>query len=141
MLIPTIVEVIEIVIFTFTIIFCIKNYLIELKESNNSFKNILLMTLSVILAISSALSIFYSIDLSGILTRLATEINQMSIELVEMLNHQKFQLEQIIIVLGILQGISLLMLTILFRNIKKEIKETYNTNSKNHWDWDKIRYI
>jgi hypothetical protein len=47
----------------------------------------------------------------------------MSIELVEMLNHQKFQLEQIIIVLGMPQGISLLMLTILFWNIKNEIKE------------------
>jgi hypothetical protein len=61
-----------------------------------------------------------------------------SIELLAYLNSQKLQFEQIITVLGILQGISLLILAILFRNIKKEIKETL-AKSKNRWDWNNIK--
>jgi hypothetical protein len=138
MLNPNAIEIIEIIIFIFTIIFYIKNYFINFIESNNSFKNILMLLLGLVLVFSSALSIIYSIDLNGIVIDLATEQYKDSIELLEYLNNQKLQFEQIITVLGILQGISLLILTILFRNIKKEIKETL-AKSKNHWDWGKIK--
>lgn len=137
MLGPTILEVTEIIIFTFIVIFFIKNYLIHPIESIRPFKNILLIAFSIIILICSSISIGFSIDLNVVLTRLTTEINQMTIELIEMLKHQKYQLEQLLFVLGILQGISLLMLTILFRNIKNEMKNIY-ANSKKHWDWDEL---
>jgi hypothetical protein len=69
---------------------------------------------------------------------LASDQYKNSIELLEYLNSQKLQFEQIITVLGILQGISLLILTILFRSIKKEIKET-SAKFKSRWNWDNIK--
>lgn len=137
MLGPTIVEIIEIIIFTFIVIFAIRTYLVHFIESNSSFKNIFLITLIVIIFISSAISIGFCIDLNGVLIKLATEINQMSIELIEMFEHQKEQLKQLLIMFGIIQGISLLMLTILYRNIKHELKNIY-ADSKKRSKWDKI---
>lgn len=138
MLNPNAIEIIEIIILIFTIIFYIKNYFINFIESNNSFKNILLILLGLVLVFGSALSIIYSIDLNGIVTDLASEQYKDSIELMKSLNSQKLQFEQIITVLGILQGISLLILTILFRSIKKEIKET-SAKFKSRWNWDNIK--
>lgn len=132
MLGSNIIEVMGIIIITFIIIFLIKNYLIHTIESDNSSKNILLIALCLIIIICSGLSIGFSIDLNGVLIRLTTEH-------IEMLEHQKYQLEQLLFVLGVIQGINLLMLTILFRNIKNEIKKNINDNSKKRWDWDKIK--
>jgi|GEM_PF-3988288 len=138
MLNPTAIQIIEIIILIFTIIFYIKNYFINFIESNNSFKNILLLLLGLVIVFSSALSIMYSIDLNGIVMDLGSEQYKDSIELLEYLNSKKLQFEQIITVLGILQGISLLILTILFRSIKKEIKEA-SAKFKSRWDWDNIK--
>lgn len=138
MLSPNAIEIIGIIIFIFTIIFYIKNYFINYTESNNSFKTILMLLLGLVLLFSTGLSILYSIDLNGIVMELANEQYKDSIEMLKYLKNQKLLFEHIITVLGILQGISLLILTILFRNIKKEIRETA-LKSKNHWDWGKIK--
>lgn len=138
MLNPNAIEIIEIIILISTLIFYIKNYFIDFKESTNSFKNILFLLLGLVLVFSSALSILYSIDLNGIVMDLSDELYKNSIELLEYLNSQKLQYEHIITVLGILQGISLSIITILFISIRKEIKEA-SEKFKSRWDWDNIK--
>lgn len=132
------IEIIEIIILIFTFIFYIKNYFIDFIESKNSLKNILLLILGLVLVFGSGISIIYSIDLNGILMDLADEKYKYSPELLKYLNSQKLQFEKILTVLGILQGISLLILTILYRSIKKEIKETA-AKFKSRWNWDNIK--
>ncbi|MFL0268980.1 hypothetical protein [Candidatus Clostridium radicumherbarum] len=138
MLNPNAIEIIEIIILISTLIFYIKNYFIDFKESTNSFKNILFLLLGLVLVVSSALSILYSIDLNGIVMDLASDQYKYSIELLEYLNSQKLQYEHIITVLGIFQGISLSIITILFISIIKEIKEA-SAKFKSRWDWDNIK--
>lgn len=137
MFMTSIVGIIGTLVFIFAIAFCFKNFLMDYLESNSFIKNLLFKAFSLGLLLSSAFFIAASIDLKGVLMRLATEINQMSIQEIAMLNYHKQFFQNEIVILSILQIISLAMLFILFRNIKNEIK--MNSKARERWDWEKLK--
>jgi hypothetical protein len=135
---PSIVKAIALIIFISTAFLIFKNFIINLRESDSTIKNVSVFLLVLILLIGSILLYGYGSDLEPILAKLMEKGVIYTPSSLKILNDRRDHIESIIIRIGILQLVSGSLLWILIASIIKEIKNG-NRNKKDLWDWEKIR--
>jgi len=138
MLGPTIIQIIGMIIFILTTIFVVKNFFIKFTQSQEPYKNSLLLLFSIFLLIGSLIFASLGIDLKNIIIRIAQESEMLTPTSIEKLKFLKRRYEIEIIALGTLISIIGLSLSILYINIKKEIHGML-TNPNGRWDWGKLK--
>jgi len=133
----TIVEITGAIVFCLMVIFIIKNYIKKFIQSNEPYKNVLLLIFCITLTLGSIYFSTLGYDLKNIILTLIRERDSLGPESIAKLEHQKLTFERATFIVGTLLTIILTWFCILYVSIKKDVKEFMNS-PRRRWDWKRV---
>ncbi|MCB2291071.1 hypothetical protein LGK97_15150 [Clostridium sp. CS001] len=132
----TIIIILGIILAVGSVIFVIKNFLVDYKGSDNGFKNVGDILLIVISLLCSLISVWEGFGIVQILTRLETP-SGMTEQMIEMLEKTVLEYSKDVNTAIIVGYVCFVFAYLIFMSIQKEIQREID-RPKRRWDWNKL---